>query len=212
MTQEERKERSKQEIFHAAMAEFGTKEYEKVTMESICTNHRISKGMMYHYYSGKDELFLLCVQNTFDALKTYIEKNAANLTGQNAFDALKNYFLLREYFFEQDPKGKRIFETALLHAPKHLADQILRLHEPIQKMNRDFLEKVASHTSLRQDLDQERVTRYLESVEHVLSSMVACYQRDPSSHDLHSALESVQEVLDMMLFGVLAQAENPFVN
>ena len=57
MTQKERQERSRQEIFRAAMEEFGTRGYEEVTMERICSGHGISKGMMYHYYSNKDELF-----------------------------------------------------------------------------------------------------------------------------------------------------------
>lgn len=61
MTQKERQERSRKEIYQAALEEFGTYGYDKVNMERICGNHGISKGMMYHYYSNKDELFLLCV-------------------------------------------------------------------------------------------------------------------------------------------------------
>ena len=71
MTQKERQDRSKEEICRAAMEEFGTLGYDKVTMERICGNHGISKGMMYHYYSNKDELFLLCL--AFD-LKKYWAK------------------------------------------------------------------------------------------------------------------------------------------
>lgn len=61
MKQQERQERSRREIFQAAMEEFGAHGYDKVSMENLCTRHGISKGMMYHYYSNKDELFLLCV-------------------------------------------------------------------------------------------------------------------------------------------------------
>ena len=60
MTQQERKQRSKEKILAAAMAEFGTKDFDAVTMDGICFAHGISKGMMYHYVSGKDELFLQC--------------------------------------------------------------------------------------------------------------------------------------------------------
>ena len=44
MTQKERQDRSKEEICRAAMEEFGTLGYDKVTMERICGNHGISKG------------------------------------------------------------------------------------------------------------------------------------------------------------------------
>ena len=49
MTQKERQERSKEEIYRAAMAEFGSRGYDGANMEHICADHGISKGMMYHY-------------------------------------------------------------------------------------------------------------------------------------------------------------------
>ena len=59
MKQEERRERRIREIFSAAMEEFGTNGYENVTMDSLCTRHGLSKGVLYHYFSNRDELFLL---------------------------------------------------------------------------------------------------------------------------------------------------------
>ena len=45
MTQKERQERSRKEIYQAALEEFGTYGYDKVNMERICGNHGISKGV-----------------------------------------------------------------------------------------------------------------------------------------------------------------------
>ena len=56
MKQAQRQERSRREILQAAMEEFGTHNYNDVTIDNICSRHGISKGMMYHYYSGKDDL------------------------------------------------------------------------------------------------------------------------------------------------------------
>ena len=113
MTQKERQERSKREILQAAMEEFGNYGYEKVTVESICSRHGISKGMMYHYYSNKDELFLLCVQKTFQELKIYVDQQAADLADQSTIDTIKNFFMIREYYFQLHPEQKLIFENAL---------------------------------------------------------------------------------------------------
>ena len=106
MTQKERQERSRKEIFQAAMEEFGTNDYDQVTMESICTRHKISKGMMYHYYSGKDELFLQCVDAVFRNLKEYVEQKMPAAEQKDVFQAIKEFFVLREYFLAAGP-GKR---------------------------------------------------------------------------------------------------------
>ena len=94
MTQKERQERSRREILRAAREEFGSHDYGQVTMEGICSRHGISKGMMYHYYANKDELFLLCVQDTFLSLRAYVEREAEKLAGQKNFDAIKKYFMI----------------------------------------------------------------------------------------------------------------------
>ena len=57
MKQRERQERSKNGIIEAAFEEFAEKGYDAATMDGICL-HGISKGMLYHYFSNKDELFM----------------------------------------------------------------------------------------------------------------------------------------------------------
>ena len=117
MKQQERQERSRREIFQAAMEEFGAHGYDKVSMENLCTRHGISKGMMYHYYSNKDELFLLCVQDVFQNLKAQIEQEIVQLEQQSPLAAIREFFLLRERYFQQNPERERIFETARCTPP-----------------------------------------------------------------------------------------------
>ena len=100
MTQKERQERSRKEIYQAALEEFGTYGYDKVNMERICGNHGISKGMMYHYYSNKDELFLLCVERTFQELRAHVERDMAHLSGEDTAAAVKPMRRLNQEFIE----------------------------------------------------------------------------------------------------------------
>ena len=94
MTQKERQERSREEIYQAALEEFGTSGYDNVNMERICGNHGISKGMMYHYYSSKDALFLLCVERTFAELKDYVEHTEAVIEEYNKEHHIDNSILV----------------------------------------------------------------------------------------------------------------------
>ena len=93
MTQKERQERSRALIIQAATEEFGTLGYDNVSVELICRKHGISKGMMYHYYRGKDDLFLECVGHTFVLLCQYIEAEAPKLDGPHALENIKLFIL-----------------------------------------------------------------------------------------------------------------------
>ena len=202
MTQKERQERSRAEILQAAMEEFSVRDYNQVNMEGICSRHGISKGMMYHYYSSKDELFLLCVQDTFERLREYVQEEGANVKGVRVSERIKNYFLLREYFFQAHPERVRIFENAMLRPPEHLLEQIKTLREPLRRLNESFLQSMIRSVPLRPGLDQDAAVRYLETAEPVFRSEVLRYQAEKPTQDFHTMLEAVEEVLDMALFGV----------
>lgn len=207
MTQKERQERSREEIYQAALTEFGTLGYEKASMERICGQHGISKGMMYHYYSNKDELFLLCVERTFADLKTHVERDAGELVGQGILETIKNFFMIREYYFQLHPEQKMIFEDAILHPPKHLVEQIQELRGPIREVNREFIRQLVEKMPLRPEMDPQKAVRYLESVEHYFQSIIRDYQDDRAAEDMHTMFETAEEILDMVLFGILHQSE-----
>lgn len=213
MTQEERKRRSREEIYQVALEEFGTHGYEKVTMERICTGHGISKGMMYHYYANKDELFLLCVERTFEHLKTYLEQAVEReMAGSGEVDPVKviqRYFLLREEYFQRRPLERGIFEVALFRPPKHLMEQILALRAPVRAANVRFLLWLMERAQLRPGLTRERAVRYLEGMEAIFRAAADSWSCAGESPDLHTLLKRAGETADLILFGVFRQPPEP---
>ena len=207
MTQKERQERSKEEIYQAALEEFGTLGYDKVTMERICGSHGISKGMMYHYYANKDELFLLCVERTFADLEVHVERNMGELDGQEFLNSIKNFFMIREYYFQLHPRESVIFEEAMLHPPKHLVDRIQDLRGPIRELNRQFIRQLVKKMPLRPGVDPQMASRYLESVDYFFQRVMRDYQGGRAGADLHTMFETAGEILDMILFGIMRQPD-----
>lgn len=184
------------------MEEFGTGEYEAVTMDRICASHNISKGLMYHYYSNKDELFLLCVEDTFCKLKDYVEEHAQRPDGENTLEVIRDFFMLREYFIELNPQCRRIFETAIFHPPLHLEEEIDRLHEPISRFNQSYLRDVVKHMPLRQGIEPDSAIRLLEGIEFLVRSSG---RRGLKFQNMDAAIAYLDELLNMALFGILCQ-------
>lgn len=205
MKQQERQKKSKEKILQAAITEFSASGYDKVTMENICTRHGISKGMMYHYYSGKDDLFLLCVQNMYQMMQQYLEENMAELEKKDALHALKEFWMLRESFFGEHPPFKNIFENALLRTPPHLFEKIEEIRGPIEALNRQFLHCTIGKIELRENLKKENVSIYLEAMESVFWKLVEQYRREQRISDVHSLMEAAGELWDMVLLGVVRQ-------
>mgnify|MGYP003184531549 CR=1 FL=1 len=62
MKKQEKTQKTKERILTAALQEFGTKSYDTASINSICEIGKIPKGLIYHNFKGKDELYLLCVK------------------------------------------------------------------------------------------------------------------------------------------------------
>ena len=63
-----REEKSEKRILEAAIREYGEKPYGKSSINNICQDNGISKGLLYHYFGNVDELFLTCVEECFTKL------------------------------------------------------------------------------------------------------------------------------------------------
>lgn len=203
MTQKERQEHSRQEILQAALDEFGTYEYAQVTVDNVCARHNISKGMLYHYYSGKDDLFLLCVGDTFEKLSEFVAQNEFQLKDHSALDSLTAYYQCREQFFAAHPRRRKVFESAMLHPPAHLESKLRELRAPVWQINRQFWQRVVRQYPLRAGLKAEQVMRYLESIDYAFQTILEQYNEAGNARDIYDILQITSEILEMLLFGVM---------
>ena len=82
MTQKERQERSREMIYQASAAGIWHLRIRRCEYGRDLRQTRHFQGMMYHYFSRKDDLFLLCVDRTFRDLQAYIEETASGQGGR----------------------------------------------------------------------------------------------------------------------------------
>lgn len=107
MKKAEKTERTKERILQAAMEEFGRKGYAAATIGAICSEHGIAKGLLYHNFVGKDDLYLACVSRCFDDVTAYLQ-------GQNLGADLHRYMEYRFRYFSDHPLCAGLFFEAVL--------------------------------------------------------------------------------------------------
>lgn len=134
MKQEEKSALSKTKILNAAMAEFSQKGYEGASLNTVWAREGISKGIIYHHFKDKDELYLLCVKACFDA---------------------------KLQFFSLHPEYLGIFVDASFNPPTKLLPQIIRLRQGFDALNISVLTRLLKAEPLRPGLSVELVAAFL---------------------------------------------------
>ena len=202
MKQKDKSQISKDKILKAAISEFGTKKFESASLNNICSDNNISKGLIYHYFKNKDELFLSCVKSCYDELVEYLSINSYN---NNDFqNNMKKYIDLRYKFFKDNPNYSHIFFTTILQPPSHLKEQIKELRKEFDEFNINRYKMDLSNLTLRDDVSEDEAIEYF----YIFQEMFNGYFQSKAyeNTDFESLIEAhemkLSKILNIMLYGI----------
>lgn len=196
MKKEEKTERTKSKIFDAAMKEFGTNGYAAGSLNNICKTG-INKGLIYHNFKNKDELYLECVAKSCEALIRYVIEHKAE-------DGFVAYMSARTKFFEEHELEAYIFLEARTNPPYQLKSRIQEIYSDFDQLNMRIFEKELSHHELRGGVSKEDALNYFFEIQKLYNlNFVNGVQGKVSPHDqleLHEM--NIYKMFDLMLYGI----------
>jgi len=196
MKKSERTELTISKILEAAMIEFGKNGYAGGTVNNIC-NAGINKGLLYHNFSGKDDIYLAC-------LKQSCKRLINDLQQQGRAENLESYLSARMDFFHNYPNEARIFFEALLSPPPHLSDSIAPILSEFNALNERIYNQTLDSLTLRDGVSRNDALSYF----HLLQLMLNGYFSSPAfqNTDLSEKIKKhemiVPKLLDFMLYGI----------
>ena len=203
MIREEKNRLTRQLIVSSAIAEFGIHSYAEASMNEISKKGNISKGIIYHYFQDKDELYLECVKDCFTSLIGFLSSN--EISFQRVEESIEIYLSLRHKFFKENPDFSNIFANALLQPPKHLSAQIREITVELHEFNRDFYEQILDHVELKNDVTREEAVEYFilfqESFNH--------HFKDKNYNDFGRLFDEhelkLSKLLKLMFYGIIKE-------
>ena len=158
MKREEKNILTRQQIMSSAIKEFGRYSFAEASLNNICKEGNISKGIIYHYFKDKDELYLECVTECFHELTEFLSRNI--VINKHVEEDIENYLSLRHGFFTEHPEYTNIFTNALLQQPNHLKEEIRIIKRGLDKFNFSFYEEVLEQVELKRGISMEEAIDY----------------------------------------------------
>lgn len=198
MKKEIKTELTKERILQAAIQEFGTNGYALSSLNTICSNNKIPKGLIYHNFTNKDELYLACVSRCIFHVTEFLK-------AQNIQNNLEIYMHMRFQYFAEHPHYARIFFEAMLQPPTALNEQIQELKKDFDLFNREIYQAALSKMTLREGVTVADAINYYQLMQEMFNgyfSSPAYAGKDfkllVSSHE-----EQLSKILNFMLYGLI---------
>lgn len=207
MKRQEKTQRTQERILAAALAEFGEKGYEAASVNVICEKSQTPKGLLYHNFKSKDELYLQCVKVCYRQMTEYLASRER--VCPDAREDMEMLLALRQKFFSDHPHQANLFFHALLQPPRHLLTQIKEARSGFDSFclerYRDILAGLPLRDGVTEKMALEYFTVFMEMFNGFFQSKAdqgGDYKALMEAHE-----QKLSEILDMMLYGIAKQNE-----
>ncbi len=205
MRRDEKNLLSRRKILDSAFEEFGKQGYGLSSVNTICTAGDISKGILYHYFKDKDELYLVCIRELFDSLTEHLQNELSNVSGTKEM-RLERYFDARLRFFRENPLQHKLFCGVIVMPPAHLAQAISEIKADFDALNISVLTDLLQSARLRSDMTIQSVVETFRLYQDFVN---ARYQMEPAGAlDLEEHEKICKRSLSILLYGVIERDGN----
>ncbi|MCH3960869.1 MAG: TetR/AcrR family transcriptional regulator [Solobacterium sp.] len=198
MNREEKNLNTKTKIMESAVKEFASHGYEAASLNVISEKGGISKGIIYHYFASKEDLYLACIRECFSDLTDYLKKNVKETETD---DILTDYFAVRTEYFKNNSERAKLFFGSVLYPPDFLQNKIREERKEFDQLNRNMMKKIIQQNPVRKDISQKEIIEAFEIFQNLLNAgfrNVIGGRADIVKHE-----KSCRAALNIFLYGIV---------
>lgn len=206
MKREEQSRLMYEKILISAVKEFNSYDYDAVSLNQICSKGEFSKGIIYHYFTDKDTLYLSCVQRCFETFFAYfkdVQFDSLDLT-----DAILEYIKKRMLFFQEHSEFRGLFFHALLRTPKHLEKEVGIWRKELDTINLRFLQKQLEKIDLQKFLSLDNAVSFLGIQLNAMNEYFRKEARNGENFEfiIEKHEKMIFQWINIILYGIVKEA------
>lgn len=185
-------------IVSAAAARFAKQGYKKTTIDEIVEQAGISKGLFYHYFNNKRELYIHIYEDYVRILSQSIREKV-DLNETDFLKRLKQIAHLRIDFIARYPNLWRFLYAAYEEEHPDVA-------QAIKQKNEELLRESYAHSASNIDWSRLKAgispDRAIEIVTWLAEGFVRKIERNPmSTPDMYNQFDEYMECLERGIYG-----------
>ena len=205
MNRKEQTQATRKAILDSAMELFGEKDFASTSINDISKNASISKGIVYHYFQNKDDLYLECVKISFDSLIAHLS-TFPNTTG-SIEHIVGNFLQFRHDFFIKNPNIKNVFFGFKQGKFQISSQEIMAKQTLLNEVNQSFFKKALGNIQLKKGITTQDV---LQTLMMLQSSNLPQVNPEPISPDTFMLEQEkfTRTFLKIIFHGIIGEENN----
>lgn len=191
-------------IIEASLEEFSKKGYERASTNVIVKNAGISKGLLFHYFKTKKNLFIYLfdriVEEFVATFYDFIDDSSSDI-----FDRLMSWTIVKFRLYYQKPLEYRFLTVSIYDSPEEIKEDILKRYERISsEVMKRFMENL-DLSRYRKDVDINRSLSFImTSIEAIGNNYIKMYNHDIDKlvADKDKIIDDLKSCIDILKHGI----------
>lgn len=197
-------EDKRQRILEACILEFADKGYEKASTNAIVKDAKISKGILFHYFGNKKNLFLYVVEYCLQYLITGYKKYPL-LKSDDIFDRLLELGVIKLQIYNTNPNISKVILQAFMNTPEAIRTEIQDKYQQVSNQFMPAIFKDIDSSKFRNGVKPEKA---LEVVMLFLEALQGKYIKEYQGReqellgDFDKIMEEYKEYIELLKYGI----------
>jgi TetR/AcrR family transcriptional regulator len=209
---EKQPQEKKDLIIKVAIEEFVKNGYEKASTDVITRRAGISKGILFHYFKSKKNLYLYLVNYVKDFLTEIAMEELKKIQSDDFFERIKEIVLLKQKITVQYLQETQFITDAFLNPPvavkEEMEEIIKKYYETYQGdflLEHVYIKDLIQTEKLREDISADTVIRMTMCIVDQLSNKYLALYKNKQIDIMNSTefmLRELNEYLKIVKYGI----------
>jgi AcrR family transcriptional regulator len=138
--------------------------YTGTSINDIAKKSKLSKGILYHYFQSKDDVYLFCLSECINNFVDFMERNISKISLSK--ETMTRVVELRFVFFDENPQYKNLFHNIISGKPTHLSKEISEIRQVLTENNISWIKLILTEINLGKDVLESDVSLFISILQN----------------------------------------------
>ena len=138
--------------------------YTGTSINDIAKKSKLSKGILYHYFQSKDDVYLFCLSECINNFVDFMERNISKISLSK--ETMSRVVELRFVFFDENPQYKNLFHNIISGKPTHLSKEISEIRQVLTENNISWIKLILTEINLGKDVLESDVSLFISILQN----------------------------------------------
>ncbi|WP_313341947.1 TetR/AcrR family transcriptional regulator [Sedimentibacter sp.] len=191
-------------ILESSLGEFAEYGYDKASTDRISRRAEVSKGLIFHYFGSKENLYMTTMNKCIDDI--FEEFDSIEFPDTDFISRLMKMMEVKYNFFIKHSQHYKLIVNGFYDSPKKLQEKLKHRYSELKQIGYAIFVDMIKEMPIKKDISIDEIVSIIASITNVIESKYIYLFTDGTvsfekSYDI--VKEEYLRLINIIMYGIL---------